>query len=60
MSDKVGLRDFTVERDRNSVISVNERGPQTNELIDQEIHRLLQESYERAKSILTKYKVWCC
>ncbi|KAH7731277.1 ATP-dependent zinc metalloprotease YME1 isoform X1 [Aphelenchoides avenae] len=55
-SDRLGLRDFTVDRDTNTVINVNERGPQTNELIDQEISRLLQESYERAKNILTKYK----
>jgi ATP-dependent metalloprotease len=52
----IGLRDFTVERERNSLVSLNERGPQTNEAIDQEITRLLRESYERAKDILIKYK----
>jgi len=31
---------------------VNELGPATNELMDSEIKRLLQESYDRAKAIL--------
>src|SRR6478752_5327015 len=49
MSEKVGLR--TVEENR-GFVSVNDLGPQTNELIDAEIKRILQESYERAKNIL--------
>jgi len=55
-SDKLGLRDFTVSDEHNTLINLNERSPQTNELIDQEINRLLHESYERAKEILTKNK----
>ena len=50
MSEKVGLR--TVEDNNKSLVSVNELGPQTSELIDAEINRILQESYERAKHIL--------
>lgn len=59
MSDRVGLRDFTVNDNQSlGLITVNDRSPQTNEAIDQEINRLLQESYNRAKEILTKYKVF--
>lgn len=36
---------------------VSERGPATNELIDQEIHRVLQQSYERVKDLLSRRKV---
>jgi len=50
MSEKVGLR--TVEENNKSLVAVNGLGPQTNELMDAEIKRLLQESYERAKAIL--------
>lgn len=57
MSDRVGLRDFTLNDSGSSLITVNDRSPQTNEAIDQEITRLLYESYSRAKEILTKHKV---
>jgi ATP-dependent metalloprotease len=50
MSEKVGLR--TVEDNNKSLVNVNGLGPQTNELMDSEIKRLLQESYDRAKAIL--------
>ena len=50
MSEKVGLR--TVEDNNKSLVAVNELGPQTSELIDTEIKRILQESYDRAKTIL--------
>lgn len=50
MSENVGLR--TYEVNSKSLIQVNEPSPHTNEQIDAEIKRLLQESYERAKSIL--------
>lgn len=50
MSDKVGLR--TVEDSSKAYVPVNDLGPQTTELMDSEIKRLLQESYERAKFIL--------
>jgi ATP-dependent metalloprotease len=53
LSEKLGLRDFSVTGENNSLITVNELSPQTNELIDQEIARLLKESYDRAKTILT-------
>ncbi|KAI4490342.1 hypothetical protein M0802_010719 [Mischocyttarus mexicanus] len=45
MSDKVGVRMFNVEKDSNYA-------PSTNEILDKEVKRLLQESYERAKNIL--------
>ncbi|KAI6202389.1 ATP-dependent zinc metalloprotease YME1-like protein [Aphelenchoides besseyi] len=54
MSDKLGLRDFSVNDESNSLIAMNNLSPQTNELIDQEISRLLRESYNRAKKILTE------
>ncbi|XP_060844046.1 ATP-dependent zinc metalloprotease YME1L isoform X3 [Rhopalosiphum padi] len=50
MSDKVGLR--THESQSNEMMSFNDLSPATNELIDNEIKRIMQESYERAKSIL--------
>lgn len=53
MSDKVGLR--TVEDSSKALVAVNDLGPQTTELIDAEIKRLLAESYERAKFILKSH-----
>lgn len=50
MSDKVGLR--AIEDNSKSLVAVNDLGPNTSEQIDQEIKRMLQESYDRAKSIL--------
>jgi hypothetical protein len=50
MSEKVGLR--TIEDNSKSLVAVNDLGPQTSELIDAEINRILRESYERAKAIL--------
>lgn len=55
MSDRVGLRDFSVE-ENSAFVTVNELSPQTSEVIDQEISRLLNESYMRAKDVLTKHK----
>ncbi|VDM39866.1 unnamed protein product [Toxocara canis] len=55
MSDRVGLRDFSPE-DGSAFVVVNDLSPQTSEMIDQEISRLLNESYGRAKEILTKHK----
>ncbi|KAK2579787.1 hypothetical protein KPH14_012180 [Odynerus spinipes] len=49
MSDKVGFRTY---RDSKDNFSNSEYAPSTNELIDNEVKRLLQESYERAKNIL--------
>lgn len=57
MSERVGLRDFTVSDSSNSLVTMNDQSPQTSEAIDQEISRILQESYERAKDILVKHKV---
>ncbi|RWS08736.1 ATP-dependent zinc metalloprotease YME1-like protein [Dinothrombium tinctorium] len=50
MSEKVGVRTF--DEDKNSLIVKNELSDNTAEMIDSEIKRLLQESYERAKNIL--------
>ena len=46
MSDKIGTRVFESSKDGDTL------SPQTQELLDQEIKRLLQESYDRAKNIL--------
>ncbi|CAJ0580710.1 unnamed protein product, partial [Mesorhabditis spiculigera] len=54
-SDRVGLRDFSID-DGGGLVKVNDLSPQTSEAIDQEINRILQESYNRAKDILTKHK----
>lgn len=52
MSEKVGLR--TIENPKG--IYPNEAlGPNTVEAVDSEIRRILNESYERAKSILKKH-----
>ena len=53
---KVGLRDFSIE-DTSAFIKVNDLSPQTSEIIDQEISTLLNESYGRAKEVLSKHKV---
>ncbi|XP_012251729.2 ATP-dependent zinc metalloprotease YME1L isoform X2 [Athalia rosae] len=50
MSEKVGLR--THNEGSKSFITVNEVSPNSQELIDSEVKRLMQESYERAKTIL--------
>lgn len=57
MSEKLGLRDFSVTEESNSIITVNDLGPSTNETIDSEIRRLLHESYTRAKKILSEKSV---
>ncbi|XP_015433737.1 PREDICTED: ATP-dependent zinc metalloprotease YME1 homolog [Dufourea novaeangliae] len=50
MSEKVGFR---AHAQRNKYLETkSEYGPSTNELIDIEVKRLLQESYDRAKTIL--------
>ncbi|XP_044003272.1 ATP-dependent zinc metalloprotease YME1L [Aphidius gifuensis] len=49
MSEKVGVR---AERESNNNESGSDYSPNTTELIDGEVKRLLQESYERAKNIL--------
>uniref|UniRef100_A0A7E5A087 AAA domain-containing protein n=1 Tax=Panagrellus redivivus TaxID=6233 RepID=A0A7E5A087_PANRE len=56
MSDKVGLRDFTIEDETAAIVNVNNLSPQTNEVIDQEINKILIDSFARAKEILTKHK----
>ncbi|VDK52779.1 unnamed protein product, partial [Anisakis simplex] len=55
MSERVGLRDFSPE-ESSAFVQVNELSPQTSEVIDQEITRLLNDSYNRAKEILIKHK----
>ncbi|XP_043279017.1 ATP-dependent zinc metalloprotease YME1L [Venturia canescens] len=51
MSDKVGFR-FHTDPNQSYRINSPEYSPSTSELIDGEVKRLLQESYERAKNIL--------
>ncbi|XP_053981635.1 ATP-dependent zinc metalloprotease YME1L-like isoform X1 [Hylaeus volcanicus] len=51
MSEKVGFRAYSDSKKLES-FGTSEYGPSTNELIDSEVKRLLQESYERAKTIL--------
>merc|ERR1711974_301839 len=51
MSEKVGLR---VQYD--DPVQNMEYGPSTRELTDEEINRLLNESYKRATNLLTKHK----
>ncbi|XP_063237520.1 ATP-dependent zinc metalloprotease YME1L isoform X2 [Bacillus rossius redtenbacheri] len=50
MSEKVGLR--TYENNSGAFVTVSELSPNTSDLIDTEIKRILSESYERAKAIL--------
>jgi len=54
MSEKVGFRVFGDDAVDGglSMLKVNEIGPGTTELVDQEIKRLLQESYDRARILL--------
>ncbi|EPB79582.1 ATP-dependent metallopeptidase HflB [Ancylostoma ceylanicum] len=57
---KVGLRDFTAEDSSStSLVKISDLSPQTAEAIDKEINQVLQDSYQRAKDILTKHKVIC-
>merc|ERR1712212_417380 len=51
MSEKVGLR---VQYD--DPVQNMEYGPSTRELTDEEINRILNESYKRATNLLTKHK----
>ena len=48
MSDKIGVRVFPQGEHAIS----EPLSPQTQELLDQEVKRILQESYDRAKTIL--------
>lgn len=50
MSDKTGPRTFILDNANGN--SKDELSPQTQELLDQEIRRTLDESYNRAKGIL--------
>ena len=53
MSEKFGLR--TVDGNSGSMFPANELGPSTTEVLDNEIKRILQESYDRAKKILVQH-----
>uniref|UniRef100_A0A1I8A3N0 AAA domain-containing protein n=1 Tax=Steinernema glaseri TaxID=37863 RepID=A0A1I8A3N0_9BILA len=55
-SDKVGLRDFSANETSGAFVNVNDLSPHTTDMIDQEITRIMNESYNRAKDILTKHK----
>ncbi|XP_053962107.1 ATP-dependent zinc metalloprotease YME1L isoform X1 [Anastrepha ludens] len=52
MSEKVGLRTFDSAK---GLIAAESLGPNTVEIVDLEIKRILNESYERAKAILKKH-----
>ncbi|KAK2718572.1 hypothetical protein QYM36_005789, partial [Artemia franciscana] len=54
MSEKVGLRTF--DDNGNNIVAVSDLSPQTSEMIDSEIHKILQDSYDRAKTILKNHK----
>lgn len=49
MSEKLGLRTIS---DNPKSLHAEQLGPSTNELVDNEIKRILMESYERARHIL--------
>ncbi|KAK0416694.1 hypothetical protein QR680_012635 [Steinernema hermaphroditum] len=55
-SSMVGLRDFSATENSGAFVNVSDLSPQTSEMIDQEISRIMNESYTRAKDILTKHK----
>nr|XP_036213580.1 ATP-dependent zinc metalloprotease YME1L isoform X4 [Bactrocera oleae] len=52
MSEKVGLRTFDNAK---GLVAAESLGPNTVEIVDAEIKRILNESYERAKAILRKH-----
>ncbi|XP_046682920.1 ATP-dependent zinc metalloprotease YME1L-like isoform X2 [Homalodisca vitripennis] len=54
MSEKAGLR--THDTEKQGLITLNEVSPQTTAVLDSEIQRILQESYERAKTILKTHQ----
>ncbi|CAF0875114.1 unnamed protein product [Rotaria sp. Silwood1] len=57
MSDKVGTRSFREEEQDAGVgfVRVNDISPTMQEMIDLEIKRLMQESYDRAKVLLKQH-----
>ncbi|CAF0820287.1 unnamed protein product [Didymodactylos carnosus] len=57
MSEKVGHRSFKDEEQDAGMgfVKVNDVSPTMQETIDYEIRRLMQESYERAKSLLKQH-----
>lgn len=57
LSDKLGLRDFSVTQQNNSIVTVNELSPQTSQMIDEEIARILRESYDRVRKLLAEKSV---
>ena len=54
MSEKVGTRSFHEEEQDAGLgfVRVNDISPTMQEMIDLEIKRLMQESYDRAKALL--------
>ncbi|XP_067629708.1 ATP-dependent zinc metalloprotease YME1L isoform X2 [Eurosta solidaginis] len=52
MSERVGLRTFDSTK---GLVAAESLGPNTVEIVDAEIKRILNESYERAKAILKKH-----
>ncbi|XP_071450730.1 ATP-dependent zinc metalloprotease YME1L [Hetaerina americana] len=54
MSEKAGLR--TIDDSSKNFVAVNDLSPSTSEMFDAEIKRILQESYERAKTILKNHQ----
>ncbi|KAK6619820.1 hypothetical protein RUM44_006219 [Polyplax serrata] len=53
MSEKVGLR--TLRNTETELVAVNQYGQLVSDQVDTEVKRLVQESYERAKTILKKH-----
>ncbi|CAH1401685.1 unnamed protein product [Nezara viridula] len=54
MSESLGLR--THDSNSKSLININELSPHTVDQIDSEIRKIMQDSYERAKSILKTHQ----
>ncbi|CAG0881664.1 unnamed protein product [Darwinula stevensoni] len=53
MSEKAGLR--TYDEPKNAIIVTSEMSSSSAEVVDSEIKRILQESYDRAKAILKQH-----
>ena len=58
MSEKLGKIDYTHEKDAMLGVSVGSHAsPETEELIDMEVRRIVEEGYETANGILSKHRV---
>uniref|UniRef100_A0AC35TN77 UBIQUITIN_CONJUGAT_2 domain-containing protein n=1 Tax=Rhabditophanes sp. KR3021 TaxID=114890 RepID=A0AC35TN77_9BILA len=57
MSDSVGLRDYESEKEGQQLVSSNDLSPETSQKIDLEIDKVMNESYARAKKLLSEKSV---